>query len=459
MNSYQRYNSVITTMPTWFQASNQEGGVVIAMSDPCPDPELNSCHPGELSLGLNSYRKGKCGPTIEIEVEKTAFKTGNTPRGTHRKDIPIYRALILLAFWNDDSSLTSTGVPHDVVIGKILRLVDYTPLDYEERKNLQISIFRCQWCTMDRVLNQVPDLMNLTIQRHWVNAGVGMSPGQWESLARFMAGGGGGGGGGGDCTFEGTGKNNTRYTLSITPFISIKITNHDSGEQHTHPILDITNIPDKLLNGDDAGFNEDDVTHLEILRMASGFARSALGQITTSVSREATQQGIHTALVENSASALTTLLKIDEYVFRSLNTSAAQSAPYSLPTEHFRTAVRVARNDPCMFQLLVRASAESVPPDDPEITQWAMDLDDAFGHWLLDLMLHLPQQIETANANPVEGAVFYLGRANGQVEMARRYMRDVLDVEELSSWMEEPLGDVSGWWKAIRKGKGASITR
>jgi hypothetical protein len=78
-----------------------------------------------------------------------------------------------------------------------------------------------------------------------------------------------------------------------------------------------------------------------------------------------------------------------------------------------------------------------------------MNLRDSFGHWLLDLMLRLPQQIETANANPAEGAVFYLGRANGQIELARRYLRDVLNVDELPSWMEEASVDLSSQWRAI----------
>lgn len=77
-----------------------------------------------------------------------------------------------------------------------------------------------------------------------------------------------------------------------------------------------------------------------------------------------------------------------------------------------------------------------------------MNLGDPFGHWLLDLMLRLPQQIETANANPAEGALFYLGRANGQIELARRYLRDVLNVDELPSWMEAS-DDLFRQWRVI----------
>ncbi|PLB49382.1 hypothetical protein P170DRAFT_436962 [Aspergillus steynii IBT 23096] len=364
----------------------------------------------------------------------------------------IYRALVLLAFWNDTSS--SPPNTSGTTIAKILRPLDYVPLDYDERKALQISIMRCKWCTVDRLLSQLPNLMNLTIQRHWVNAGMRMTADQEAGLARFLS-------RQEDLrTFEGTGTDNAHYTLSITPLVSIRITCHETDQQQTHQILGILDFPQKLLSGggqsshDDepALFTRDHVACLEILRVTSGFARPDLIHTGIRVSREATQAGIHAALVENNERALATLLKIDEYVFRSENTSVVQAGPdndtppYTLPAEHYRTAVRVARHDPSFFQLLLRASTESIPADDSEITEWAMGMNDSFGHWLLDLMLHLPQRVEAARANPAEGAVFYLGRANGQVDLARRYLRDVLGVEELGSWMEESEVDVEGLW-------------
>ncbi|KAI9042333.1 uncharacterized protein KD926_005628 [Aspergillus affinis] len=357
----------------------------------------------------------------------------------------IYRALILLAFWNDTSSTSS--ITSGTTIAKILRPLDYVPLDYGERKALQINIMRCKWCTVDRILSQLPDLMNLTIQRHWVNAGISMTADDEAGLARFLS------RQEDRSTFEGTDTNNAHYTLSITPLISIQITCHETDQQQTHQILGMLNFPDKILRGggdhDPDLFTQEHVACLEILRFTSGFARPDLIQTNIQVSREATQAGIHTALVEHNARALTTLLKIDEYAFRSEHTAVGPdntSTPYTLPAEHYRTAVRVARHDPSLFQLLLRASTESVPADDSEITQWAMDLNDSLGHWLLDLMLHLPQRVEAANVNPVDGAVFYLGRANSHLGLARRYLRDVLGVEELGSWMEETEVDVQGLW-------------
>ena len=359
----------------------------------------------------------------------------------------IYRALILLAFWNDVPS--STG-PFDAVsvtaIARILRPLDYIPLDLNERAALQSAILRCKWCTVQRLLGRIPDLMGLSIQRYWFSAGITMAKDQEEKLRRFLA---REEDEDGTRNFDGTDKDNNHYTLSVSPLVSVTVTCHETETAQTHRILGITEFPERLLRGED-GFTPDTIAYLETLRLASGFNTSELMETHVSLSRDVLQKGIHAALVEQNTEALTSLLKIDEYHFRCRNTNVAvtNSVPYTIPAEHFRTAVRVVRDEPALFQLLVRASAESVP-DDSDITQWAMDLDNSFGRWLLDLMLQLPQRIEAANANPAEGAVFYLGRANGQVELARRYLTEVLGVEELGSWMEETSHDFESQWRSI----------
>ncbi|KAG2418863.1 hypothetical protein HFD88_001965 [Aspergillus terreus] len=358
----------------------------------------------------------------------------------------IYRALILLAFWNDDNA-TSTGVSSTSAssagVFRILRPLEYVPLGQDDRRSLQTSILSCRWCTLDRLLRYLPDLMNLTIQRHWFGAGIRMEPDEEARLSAYLSvppetse----------PTTFNGTyttSNTTITHTLTITPPTSIRISSPDTDTTSTHPVLGMLVFPEKLLRGDpDAGFSATHLCYLETLRIANGFNRTDLIRTPVALSRPALQAGIHTALVEANARALTILLKIDEYVFRSEHTTATGCPPYVLPAEHFRTAVRVARHDPACFQLLLRASAESVPADDAEITQWAMDLGDVFGRWLLDLMVQLPEQVEAASVNPAEGAVFYMGRANAQVELARRYLSDVLGVQELGSWMEETSFDV-----------------
>ncbi|PYH99876.1 hypothetical protein BO71DRAFT_367940 [Aspergillus ellipticus CBS 707.79] len=375
----------------------------------------------------------------------------------------VYRALILLAFWDDSSTLIAGTHNSEAAISRILRPIDYHPLSDADRRHLQDAILRCKWCTIPLLMAQLPDLMHLCIQRHWFGAGIVMAPDQEDALNLFLA---------KEIDiriFEGmdgpsntdtnnTSQASTHYTLTINPLVSITITHHETNQVITHPILGIFQIPPKFLDGvpensGTKGFTSPDHIHLlETLRIASGFNRTELTRPTVAISRPSLQQGIHTALVESNRKALTILLKIDEYHFRCENTpftndhNPAVATPYTLPAEHFRTAVRVNRHDPTFFQLLVRASTESVPADDSEITEWAMQRGDVFGRWLLDLMLHLPKQIEAARTNPAEQAVFYLGRANSQRELARRYLREVLDVEELGSWMEETAFDVSQLW-------------
>ncbi|PYI08111.1 hypothetical protein BO78DRAFT_460114 [Aspergillus sclerotiicarbonarius CBS 121057] len=360
----------------------------------------------------------------------------------------IFRALILLAFWDDSPTPAGTTRASEVAISRILRPVEYIPISHTERRTLQDSILRCKWCTVQRLLAQLPDLMNLTLQRHWFGAEVTMSADEEESLTRFLA--------QKEDTrvFQGTGAHTNHYTLAINPLVSITVTHHETDQSTTYPILGVLLIPDKLFHG---LFCPDQIHYLETLRIASGLNRPDLIKPTVSVSRESLQSGIHAALVQNNAEALAILLKIDEYYFRSEIQSLQPTGgvPYTVPAEHFRTAVRVGRHDATLFQLLLRTSAESVPADDSEITGWAVALDDAFGGWLLELMLQLPQQIEAAHANPAEDAMFYLGRANGQRELGRRYLREVLGVEELGGWMGETVFDVSGRWMAVEEGSSA----
>lgn len=356
----------------------------------------------------------------------------------------IYRALILLAFWDDDEATASTPG-----ITKILRPLDYVPIGETARKALQSTLLRCKWCTLDRVLSYIPDLTHLTIQRHWFGAGIHMDPEEEHRLANYLS----QTGRRKDTSSpapssEGlifTGTNPTTkhpYTLTLHPPTSLHILSPSAPHDRTHRIPSMLILPDALLRGDStAGFSKPNhLHHLETLRQASGFNRTDLVHTPITFSRSALQEGIHTAIIEANTTALTILLKIDEYAYRAAHASPADasicSPPYTLPPEHFRTAVRVARNDPTLFQTLLRTSAESMPSDDAEITQWAMELRDAFGAWLLDFMVHLPLQIEEARANPAENAVFFLGRANVNSEIGRWCLR-ALGVQGLATWVDE----------------------
>lgn len=363
----------------------------------------------------------------------------------------VRRALVLLAFWDDSpGGINTQGIPErerqivregDGVIKRIMRPVDYAPLDEQERGELQSSILRCRWCTLDRILGLLPDLMNLNIQRNWVNA-VTMDEGQRGALGRFL-----GREKKGDAReFEGVDANNRRWRLFVVPLVSITMSCEETGEVRIRRVLGVKDIPEKLLRGD-KGFGEEECVLLELLRIAAGFDQSEHLEAKVTLSREALQQGIHAALIEHNTRALITVLKMDEYFARSQNVNLSDPPLYTIPAEHFRTAIRVAPSDPTLFQLLLRTSAESIPGNDPDLTQWAMDLASPLGNWILDFMLASRQQREAARTNPVEGSVFYFGRANVQGDLARRYLDEVLGVQELGSWVGETSFDVSGLWR------------
>lgn len=350
----------------------------------------------------------------------------------------MYRIFILLSFWNDLPVEKDASRP---VIARILAPAEYRPLEEEERKALQYDVLRCRWCTIQRIHAELPELMNITIQKYWLGADITMDKTNQKALDHFIS------RKENIRTFEGTDSQENHYTLTIAPLLSITVSCAETQEIKTHRILNFKAFPERVLRGDD-GFSDNDIAYLETLRTGYGLDAPATD---VSFSRDALQQGIHQALLEHNSRALTSLLKIDEYFTRrrieSTGTSSNHHDYYSLPPEHFHTAVTLAGDDPTLFQLLLRANAESLPADDSTITQWAMDLDNAFGRWLLDFMLQLPQHVDAARTEPRTAGMFYLGRANHEIEIGRRYLDEVLDVRELPSWMEETEFDVTSLWE------------
>lgn len=388
----------------------------------------------------------------------------------------VYRVLILRAFWDDrDGGDGDDGGGVEGVegveprtrawkaISRMFRPMDAPPaLSYGERSALQVDVLRCRWCTVSRVMAQIPALTSLVVLRRWVGAGVRMEKAQQEELERVMAGmsqqtvvfegyipgtGSAAAGNGGD-TVEAEESSATHYTMTITPKVSIRIDCAESASQAAvYPILGVTAFPDHLLQGhpsttspateksDSFVFNTPHTQFLELLRLASNCTHSdptPTNKPTLTLSRTALQEGIHTAIRQRNHRALLTLLKLDEHHHRTSTT-----APYTLPPSHFHTAANLHPPDPTTFQLLLRTSAESLPADDSAITQWAMYQGGALGRWVLDLMTAMPQLVEAAAVNPARDAVFYMGRANEGVELARRYVREVVGVDELGSWMGE----------------------
>lgn len=408
----------------------------------------------------------------------------------------IYRTLIRLAFFRN----TLRGTTTSLVIGtgaaaarekiaEALKPADYDTMQLDEasRAYLQATIMRCRWCTMQRIQAQLPTLMQMVIQQHWVGANIVISdPVQQASLDELLGVRGDGDGSedvpaASGMLFRGTvGPNNGKsYYMSITPLVSVSINCAEANVRDVHRVLSLRVIPDYLLRGrctsrSEKGhdtttfsFAEQDIDLLEILRHEYGF--DGTGHDVT-FSKTALYAGMHTALETQNARALTSLLKIDEFFTRrrieteppppnasSQGTTIGGGAYYSLPEDLFLRAVQLPLpNALDLFKLLLRCNAESMPADSSEITQWAMELsstsgtdDDsssttttsssgsdttedkahkaaAFGRWLLDFMIELPRVVEGARENPREEALFYYGAINaGTNKMGRRFLDEI----------------------------------
>lgn len=383
----------------------------------------------------------------------------------------IYRALILLAFWND-----APDNPRSKAIDRMMVPLDYVPLKLDERARLQEAIFKCRWCTVDRVREQVPTMQILSIYRRWINAGIVTEEEEQDAFEKLIA-----------RTDESVhvfhGKGGPmkelasmppalfrmalnamngihEYKLHVIPMVTTELQCVDVGLTVNMPALDLCKFPSHLLRGRSNGFLPEDVDFLEMLRMTSCNwtpPESSLSPSTlTKVDRKALNEGIQNAIRHQNFDAMLSLLKIDEFLFRYKVENQRRGVYYTIPPEHFLAVTRTGRDKPHLnldfFEALIRASAESLPSWSSEIMKWAVDnmelakknpntynqTNGKFARWLSNFLLRLPAKVEYAHEFPT-GQLF----CNGQLDVTDfeggRFVDEVLDAfrEPLGNWMME----------------------
>ncbi|KAJ5731734.1 uncharacterized protein N7483_006242 [Penicillium malachiteum] len=395
----------------------------------------------------------------------------------------IYRLLILLAFWDDPGEH-----PVSAEIKRILSPVDYDyigRLPRGRRSLLQAQLFSCRWCTMERLLKQVPTLMVLTIHRKWLDTGITMEPNELKALQRFMK-------REDDSTlvFNAKGplifqfaqllgpyahlrhldKNPYHvYKLRITPMTQVEIISVRSKIVTSTPALDLCAFPEKLLRGRKSGFTPQDVAFLEMLRMTSDNYKHIESPVVpctdTIVNRTALHDGVRNAIETQNFNALISLLKIDEFLFRFKASNQGEPVYYTFPSEHFVQVTRVGREknhlNVAFFEALLRASAESLPPTAQELVQWSVDnvrlaeenpsvyneINSKFAYWLSNFMLRLPAQIDYAWDEPT-GQLFTLGQLDLHDLEGCRFMDEVLQPnrEPFGNWTAESTFRLEDLW-------------
>ncbi|KAJ5924129.1 hypothetical protein N7466_008316 [Penicillium verhagenii] len=411
----------------------------------------------------------------------------------------VYRLLILYAFWEDPTT-DQTDYPQDhpgssyrgsPTIRNAFKPLDYVKLNWSQRENLQRLVFSCIWCTMDRILNQVPTLINLTIQRQWLDEGVKMDPVEREELQRFM-----------DrkqdskLEFNGSGPTTTQilertgmsyslftqaynhhpnmpknsYKLLITPMADVEITHTRSGIVLNWPALNVCYFPKKLLRGSKTGFTPKDVAFLEMLRISSAnFKRSntkCAPCTLTNMDRSTLMEGVTKAIQTQNYNAMISLLKLDEFIFRWKYANNGEPVFYTIPSKHFEHVTRVGRDKPhlnqAFFEALVRTSAESVPSDSADITQWIIDNVERFqrdpnaynrraalfSKWLSDFTLKAPVFNQFDPFDDLEDQLFFCGELMFDHYEANYFAEVVLAPHRNSfgNWHEETTFRTTDRW-------------
>jgi hypothetical protein len=393
-----------------------------------------------------------------------------------------YRTLIRLAFFKDGDFPRVSGELRQQIrtardaIADALKPADYRTmrLDEADRVNLQATILRCRWCTKQRLLAQLPTLMQMIVWKHWVGAGIVLvDPEQQTDLDYILQ-------GRGEeyvknfprrDVFKGIGPDGIGYGALITSLdrVNIHSLNPELDIDVAHQVMNIRVIPDYLLrgrrkgDGDKSYFTDEDTDLLEIFRAVYGCDGNGHD---VQFSRDALQSGIRTAISAWHEKALSSLLRLDEFMFRQrLENEPPPGLPnlrtgqfYAIPEEHFLRAIQLPMPDAMYcFLLLLRCNAESMPPDSSELTQWAMELSSyrrpaesnicdsdislarRLGKWLLDFMIELPGYIEESRENPQEKAVFYEGCLNTDIRLGKRFLDEVCPHirHDFESWEDE----------------------
>ncbi|KAJ5525902.1 hypothetical protein N7494_012552 [Penicillium frequentans] len=433
---------------------------------------------------------------LPVEVIEQIFLHSlnvNLPRASHvvaaaLSSERIYRLLILLAFWEDPVIYQKYPANHpgsskngSAAIRDVFKPVEYNMLCMRDRSILQALVFSCRWCTMDRILKQVPTMLNLTIQRQWLDEGVQMEADERVDLERFMK-----RKQDTKLSFNGSGPLTTqfaelmclsweevtemskatdrgthRYKLDITPMADVQITHITGKIVMNWPALNLCCPPKKMLRGRKSGFTQEDVAFLEMLRITSSNYKRVNAPstpcTTSMVDRTALHEGVTNAIETQNYNALISLLKLDEYVFRWRVANQGKPVFYTIPSKHFEHVVRVGQDKPhlqqAFFEALLRASAESVPHKSAAITQWNVNnnerarkkggiynlLTARFSKWLSNFMLNLPEQIGYARENP-NNQLFTCGQLKIHDLEGDRFMEEVLEPSHraaLGNWHEE----------------------
>lgn len=317
----------------------------------------------------------------------------------------IYKSLILLAFFDDDR--------RHLVERRHFLPASYRVLDVYEKLRLQINILKCRWCNLRLIKECLPSLTRLKIVQEWFAETERKNPhhlsddsdrvildrkevailpdlNDFEALEKhFFA---------SRNEFD-VGNNmasaNPNFPRIITWSYTV-VGKHKIRKSisMSTTVLAARHIPKSLLVG--APWTQEKIDFLQLLRQGHRFIQS---DFWLDLSPTHLFKGIANALEENNELALLTLLELHYAAFRRDRFTLDNLRPHKqlfadpfshpIPTEIFHIAVRRSANPSKSVATLIRAGIDSVPPDDPVLTGWAIrarSAGDKVATWLLKHM-------------------------------------------------------------------------
>ncbi|PGH11789.1 hypothetical protein AJ79_04690 [Helicocarpus griseus UAMH5409] len=304
----------------------------------------------------------------------------------------VLKILTFLAFFYDPRPDDNGAASY---ISNILRHLEYVPLDLDAQKSLQNGVINCRWFNLPLLKECKSDMFKATLEkfvfgRSFCGVGMVLEPSEMENLTKTLN----RDPSDWEMQFQGTDRHDVPCTLGISAQ-KMNVASEIFTTLGFSPLA-VWTIPGSFFMR--TLWTEEAMDLLLYLLNHAPYDVVYTGpnclrpRTTIDISRDRVQDCIHDAIVGENPSNLWDLLSWDEKVQRIVHGHDRWGVPngYGIRGEHFITAVHQTE-DAGLFQVLLRAHAESMPYDDPEITAWAMrQRDREFGDWLLSYMIEVP---------------------------------------------------------------------
>lgn len=304
---------------------------------------------------------------------------------------PIYKVLILFAFFEDDEQ-------HPVE-EKHFDPATYQLLGRDEHMRLQKNVLESRWCTLSRVTQCLPVLKRLTIVQQWhsdrdkdieaaralgIQDRVGpqqQPPSSLPPLDDMAA----------VLSYYSPAHMDKKFWNPVD--FDVALTNYG-----IHRVfLNVYTLPYRILNPMTwhkiPQTNNENCDPLEFLTLLwHGIMNNTTSQPISPANPAAVLLGIETAIRERNGQVLNLLMVIHSEAAGFDNTDEEENLSYNIPVTLLHLGTRQGADSESILRLLLKSRVRNgwIPKDDVVLTRWAIAADEAgsaFARWLREAMV------------------------------------------------------------------------